>query len=233
MSRTDRIEFRHRDIPQLEGFNINVTVGGGSGSDYEHVVAIVPDLSKLNLVPSGYVGALPINYQVIRLIMLVWEANVTGVATNNFTINFNQRRAGNLLVNTTINNGSSIGPGLVTVQPTSITNIFNGMQLSFTGGTAETVTVFNVQANASPATFQCQLVNSHANASAIVSVPLATITYAAGVNDTAFIPRYFTPTPHFLKAGDIITMQRVSNGTGLSNPSGSAIIDWMGYANAL
>jgi len=229
VSREDRIAFRHRDIPQLEGFNINAQTGAGAAADYEHVIAMVPDLTKQALVPSGGVGSLPLNYQQIRLIMLIWEAVLTGVATNNVTIQFNQRRAGAFLVNTTVNNGAAVGPGLVTITPTSMANIFNGMQLSFTGGTAETVTVFNV----TNTTFQCVLVNSHANASAIVSVPLATITYAAGTNDVAFVPRFFIPTPHFLKPGDLVTMQRISNGTGLATPSGTCLIDWVNYGNAL
>lgn len=228
MSRLDRIDYRHRDIPQLEGININAQSAAGSGADYEHVICVVPDLSKQANLPSGSVGSIPLNTQQIRMALLTWEAAVTGVATNNFTININQKRGGARLVNTTISSGGG-STGLQTITPASMANIFNGMQLNFTGGTAEVVTVFNVTAT----TFQAVFANVHANASAILDVPIATVTYASGVNDVAYVTRVMTLTPHFLKPGDVVTIQRVSNGTGLASPAGTITLDWVNYGNSL
>lgn len=227
MSRLDRSSYRHRDVPQLEAVSI-AGATAGTGTDFEHPLIVVPDLTQLSNLPSGVKGSMPLNYMQIREFILTWEAAITGTATNFFTLNLNQYRAGAALVNTTVTGGAT-GSGLQTITPASMVNIFNGMKLSFTQGTAETVTVFNV----TPTTFQVVLANSHTNGSAIVSVALASIVYSNGTNASAKTPIYLALNPHYLAPGDLITIARVSTGTGLASPAGLCQIDWNNYGNTI
>lgn len=204
----------NRDLPIVAG-DMFAGAGAGSGSDYEHPVLALPQLSAL--VGTGEVGDNPINAISPRLVTLVPEANVVGAATNNYTWNILHRRAGALLVST--NAPTTIGgAGVATVTPASMVNIVPGAQLVFSGGSgaAETVTVLSTTAT----TFSANFANGHSGGYTITSAPLATVTYANGTNETAYVPHQFTlPAGVVLLPGDILTLQRVTNGTGLASPA--------------
>lgn len=220
MAEVEKILGRRRDLPMWESINLNSSSAGGVSTDYEHVILFVPQL----IAPSGLSSDLPPNAQNVRSVSLVFEANVTGVATNNFTLNILQRRGGALLVNT--NSASTVTAGSFTVTPASMANIVVGSQLVFSAGTGatETVTVNAITSTTFTATFA----NGHSGAYTIVAAPMATVTYASGTNETAFVPHQFNvPVGNWnmLKSGDCVTIQRVSNGTGLASPALTVGVD--------
>lgn len=286
MAQGDRVSQKHRDIPALPTINQNASVVGGVATDFEHVIYVTPDLTMFQ--SSGESGDMPINAMNVRLALLMFEAALNGVVTNNFTLNFIQRRAGNILVNTA--SVTTVVAGLQTVTPTTMANIYPNSRLTFSGGTGatETVSVTTI----TPTTFQAVFVNGHSGAYTIQSAPLATVTYATtssattvvtGVNvvtpasmvsifvgsrlqfsggtgatevvlvtavtattftanfvnghsgaytiaiaELAFVPhQFFVPmTPaQALLAGDVVTIQRISNGTGLANPAFTCGLD--------
>ena len=215
MSQPDRIYGKHRDIPNLPTINVNLSVAGGVSTDFEHVIYMTPKL--IQSLTTGEAGDVPINSQNVRYVMLNFESNLTGANTNNFTLNIVQRRAGAILVNTT--SATTVVTGVNTVTPASMANIQVNSQLVFSGGTGatETVTVQSVTAT----TFNANFANGHSGAYTITSAPLATITYASGTNETAFVTHQFTVPINYSNAilpGDVVTIQRISNGTGLANP---------------
>lgn len=211
----------HRDIPFGPGKQI-ASATAGSATDYEHVLAVVPDLTKL--AGSGQAGDLPINAMALRMIVLVTEANLTGAATNNFTWNVLQKRGAALLVNTTTS--TAVGSaGAATITPGAMTNIFVGTALLVdAGASAETVVVTAITSTTFTATFA----NTHSSTWNVVSAPLASITYASGTNETALTPHHIKAlAPNILLPGDIITFQRVSsNATGLASPATMVQLDW-------
>lgn len=214
----------NRDTPQLEGINLNAAAAQGSGADYEHAIVAMPNLAQG--APSGLSGAIPQNAMQIRWIMLVFEANLTGAATNNVVYNVLQRRNGAFLVNTT--SPTTITAGTQAVTPASMNNIFPGTKLTVSGGTgaAEVVTVASV----TNTTFTATFVNGHSGAYTLVSAPLASITFSNGVNATAWVPVQLAATPNnVLLAGDVITLQRFTNGTGIATPALTVTIDWENY----
>lgn len=224
MARQDRALGRHTDEPQLESINLNAGAAVGAGADYEHVITAVPNLAQG--APSGTAGLAALNRMFVRWVQIVAEAAITGVATNNVTYNINQRRNGALLVNTTINNGVAVGPGSqVAVILTSVANIIPGMMLTFAGGTAENAQVQSV--NAATNTVIVNLANAHNNATAVTSAPLATITFAAGVNAVAFSPIQLACVPNEILPGDVLTIQRFTNGTGLATPALTVSLEWV------
>src|SRR5436309_1186322 len=131
MARVNRSAGRNRDLPQIECINLNASSAGGISTDYEHPIVVVPN--PLFGVPAGASGILPLNSMTIRSVYVVFEANVTGAATNNFTLNILQRRNGVLLVNTT--SPTTISAGLNTVIPASMANITINTQILVSGGT--------------------------------------------------------------------------------------------------
>jgi hypothetical protein len=147
----------HRDLPI--GPSVLIPAGtAGSSYDYEHVLAVVPDLTKL--AGSGQAGDLPLNAMTLRLVALITETSLTGQATNYFTWNVLQKRAGALLVNTTasaVNTSTSTAvsaAGSVTITPASMTGIFVGNPLLVDTSTSqETVIVTAVTATTFTATF--------------------------------------------------------------------------------
>lgn len=216
----------NRDLPQLEGINLNAAAAQGGGADYEHAIVALPNLAQG--APSGLSGAIPQNTMQIRWIMLIFEAVITGAATNNVVYNILQRRNGGFLVNTT--SPTTIVAGIQTVTPASMANITVGTRLTFSGGTgaAEVVTVASV--NSSAGTFVATFVNGHSGAYTIVSAPLATITFSNGVNAAAWVPVQLAANPtNAIQAGDVITLQRFSNGTGIATPALTVTIDWQNY----
>lgn len=214
---------RNRDLPQLEGLRF-AAANAGSASDFENIIVALPDLTANAPAGTNMMGSTN-NSMYLRTISIVYEANLTGAATNNFTWNVNQYRGGALLVNTT--SATTITAGTRTVTPASMANIYVGTQLVFSGGTGatETVTVLAVTSS----TFDATFANGHSGAYAITSAPLATITYANGTNDTKWVVRNLSAAKtNFIKGGDIITLARVSsNATGLASPAGVIVLDWV------
>lgn len=214
---------RNRDLPQLEALNF-AAAAAGSAADFEHIAGVLTDLTAGAPSGTNMMGSTN-NSMYIRNITLTWEANLTGAATNNFTINVNQYRAGALLVNTT--SATTVVASTMAVTPASMANIAVGIQLVFSGGTGatETVTVQSVTSTTFTATFA----NGHSGAYAIASAPLATVTYANGTNDTKWVQRnMIVQKTNFIKGGDVLTVARVSsNATGLASPIGFLNIDWI------
>jgi hypothetical protein len=211
-----------RDVP-LGTSRFVAGAAAGSAADYEHILAIVPDLTKL--AGSGQVGDLPLNAMALRVVSWVTEANLTGQATNYFTWNVLQKRGGALLVNT--NTSTAVGAaGAATITPASMANISVGTSLLVdTGASQETVVVTAVTATTFTATFA----NTHSSTWNIVSSPLVSVTYSsAPVTETALTPRQTAAlVPNVLLGGDILTFKRVSsNATGLASPALTVQIDW-------
>lgn len=222
MARISKALRPNRDLPQLEGINLNAQAGAGSGADYEHAIVALPNLAQG--APSGTSGEYPTNAMTIRWIQITFEANLTGVATNNVTYNFNQYRNGAVPVNTT--STTTIVAGQQTVTPASMANISVNSQLVFSGGTGATETVVVQSVNNSAGTFTATFANGHSGAYTIVSAPLATITYSNGVNATKWVPVQLKANTNYIAPGDVVTIQRLSNGTGLATPALTVTIDW-------
>jgi len=217
----------HRDIP-LGVTRFVASATAGSATDYEHILGVVPDLTKL--ANSGQAGFLPLNALVVRSIIWTTEANLTGQATNFFTWQVLQKRAAALLVNT--NTSTAVAaPGVVTITPAAMTNIFVGTPLLVdTGASAETVIVTAVTSTTFTATFA----NTHSSTWNIVSAPLAAVTYSsAPVTETALTPHQISAQlPNVLLPGDILTFKRVSsNATGLASPALTVQVDWVPVQN--
>jgi hypothetical protein len=213
---------RNRDLPQLEILNFAAATAG-TGTDFESMIVALPDLTVNAPAGTNLIGGTN-NTMYIRNISVTWGANLTGAATNNFTLNINQYRGGALLVNTT--SSTTVVASTMAVTPASMANIFVGTQLIFSGGTGatETVTVQSVTATTFTATFA----NGHSGAYAITSAPLATVTYANGTNDSKWVPRTLTTQKvNEVRKGDVITVARVSAGTGLASPVGMVVLDWV------
>lgn len=146
-----------RDVPILLDQNF-AAAGAGAGSDFEQALGFVPVMPSPG---SGFVGLTYKNQVKVRRVAICPAATITGVATNNFTLNVNWYRAGVKL------------------------------------GT------------------------------------IATVTFASGTNAPLLQP-YYLPTPLLnnlpvvLLPGDVLTIQRVSNGTGLASPQFAAQADMVG-----
>lgn len=215
----------NRDIPFMSGGFISAAAAG-SGSDFEQVIVSLPDLAQG--VTSGYADMVAENALTLRWILLNFEAAVTGVATNNFTLNINQKRNGVPLVNTT--SLTTVVAGINTVTPASMANIAVNSKLIFSGGTGATETVVVQSVNTSTGTFTANFANGHSGAYTIVSAPLATVTFASGQNATAYVPLQYAATPGnaFLgTANDVLTIARVSAGTGLASPAFHVTAEWV------
>ena len=212
----------NKDTPQLESINLNALAGAGSGSDYEHVIVALPNLGQG--APSGLSGAIAQNAMFIRWVGLTFEATLTGATTNNVTYNVLQRRTGNLLVNTT--SATTIVAGTQAVTPASMANIYPNTKLVLSGGTGATETV--VVSSVTGTTFTATFVNGHSGGYTITAAPLATITYASGVSSAAFVQTQLAANSgNVVLGGDVLTLQRVSNGTGLATPSLTVTLDWV------
>src|SRR5579859_1637297 len=86
----DRILGRYKDLPITYNENY-LAAAAGAGADFEQPLMAVPTIQAASGVSRAM---LPTNTVQVRSIMLVFSAAVTGVATNNFTININWWRAG-------------------------------------------------------------------------------------------------------------------------------------------
>lgn len=211
----------HRDVPIGPSVRLPAATAG-SATDYESVLFVVPDLTKL--AGSGQAGALPLNALRARLVNITTEANLTGAATNNFSWQLLHKRAGALLINT--NTSTAVASaGSVAITPASMANIVVGTPLLVdAAGNAETVVVTAVTSTTFTATFA----QTHSSTWTIVSAPLASVTYASGTNETALTPHEIatTYTPNALLPGDILTFKRVSsNSTGLASPAVTVQVD--------
>src|SRR5713101_5414909 len=177
---TGRLIGRNRDLPQLETYQ-GAAVSAGSSSDFEHVIATVPDLTYL--ASTGMAGDIPLNTMSVRFCVLAFEATLTGANTNYCTFNFQQRRAGALLVNTTASTAVA-SAGSVVITPASMANIAGGVPLNISGGTgtAETIIPYNI----TPTTFTANFANTHSGTYNIISAPLASIIFVSGTNASAY-----------------------------------------------
>lgn len=155
MAILDKLLGHGKDTPLC--FNENyAAAGAGGGADFEQPLMAIPQLSSPG---SGLVGLARRNQVKLRQVMIVPSAAITGVATNNFTININWWRAGTKL------------------------------------GTISTITFGSGQ-------------NAAIHAPLVLPNPL------------------FNNLPVVLLPGDSITVQRVSNGTGLASPQFIAVADY-------
>ncbi|GAC1589074.1 MAG: hypothetical protein NVS4B1_33400 [Ktedonobacteraceae bacterium] len=213
----------NKDTPQLEGINLNAASATGTGADYEHPMIALPNLGQG--APTNTAGAVAQNAMTIRWMLLEFEAVVTGVATNNVTYNLLQRRLGLLLVNA-VTSATTIVAGTQAVVPSSMANIYVNSKLVLSGGTGatETVTVASTTATSFTATF----VNGHSGAYAINSAPLATTTFGAGTNAVAYQPiQLAVNAGNVILGGDSVSIQRLTNGTGIATPALSVWVDWI------
>lgn len=197
----------HRDIP-LGVTRFVASAAAGSAADYEHVLAVITDLTKL--AGSGQAGDLPLNPMMVRAVIWVVEATLTGAVTNNFTWQVLQKRAGALLVNTTTT--TAVGaPGSVTITPAAMTNIFLGTQLLVdTGASAETVVVTAVTSTTFTATFA----NTHSSTWNVVSAPLASVAYTTTSSATTVVAGVNTVTPASMASIYVGSQLNFSGGTG-------------------
>lgn len=219
MSQLNKALGRNRDIPQLE--SVTVAVDGAATTDYEHVIAVVPQLSSI--APSGTAGQQPTNAMKVREVYLTFEAALTGAATNNVAYNINQKRAGAALINTTAS--TAVGAaGSVVITPASMANIAVNSVINLSGGTgtAEQIVVSAV----TPTTFTATFANTHSGTYNLVSAPLATVTFGNGTNAAAYTPYLLKPLANALSAGDVLTLQRFHNGTGAVAPAMTCTVDW-------
>lgn len=211
MAQGDRASQKHRDVPALPTINVNLSVAGGVSTDFEHVIYFTPDLTMFQA--SGETGDMPINAMNVRLAILSFEAALTGVATNNFTLNFIQRRAGNILVNTT-SATTVTGAGTATITPASMANISLNSRLVFSGGTGATETVVVSAVNFTGGTFTATFANNHSGAYTIQSAPLATVTYATTTSATTVVAGVNTVTPASMASIYVGSRLQFSGGTG-------------------
>lgn len=221
MAQLSKSDGLHRDVP-LGATRFVANAAAGSGADYEHILVVLPDLTKM--AGPGQKGILPLNAMEVRQIIWVTEAVLTGAATNNFAWQVLQKRAGALLVSTTT--ATAVGaPGSVTVTPAAMTNIFAGTQLLVDVGAAQETVVVTATTST---TFTATFANTHSGTWNVVSAPLASVTYASGTNEAALVPRQIAAlAPNVILPGDILTFKRVSsNATGLASPAATVQIDW-------
>lgn len=197
----------HRDIPLGPSVPIPA-ITAGSAADREIPLVVVPDLTKI--AGSGQAGDLPLNAMAVRAIIWTVETTLTGAATNNFSWQVLQKRAGALLVNTTTSTAVS-SAGSVTITPSAMTNIFVGTQLLVdTGASAETVVVTAVTSTTFTATFA----NTHSSTWNVVSAPLASVTYATTSSSTTITSGVKTVTPASMASIYVGTQLNFSGGTG-------------------
>ena len=210
MAQGDRSSQKHRDVPALPTINVNLSVAGGVSTDFEHVIYFTPDLTMFQ--STGESGDMPVNAMNVRLAILSFEAAVTGVITNNFTLNFIQRRAGAILVNTT--SATTVVSGLTTITPASMSNIYLNSRFVFSGGTGATETVVVTAINFTAGTFQAVFANNHSGAYTIQSAPLATVTYATTTSSTTVVAGVNTVTPASMASIYVGSRLQFSGGTG-------------------
>lgn len=215
----------NRDLPQLETVNF-AAASAGSGSDYEPILAVIPDLTQGG--PSGSAGMQANNAMSIRWLTLCWNAAITGANTNYCSIQLKQRRGGALLVNTTSSTVVTAGSvQTITVGAGAAVNCYVGQNLDISGGTgtAETVVVTGYDPVANKIT--AYFANAHSSTYNIVSTPLAQYSYVSGNNEVAFVKHQLKALPNTIQPGDVVTVARVSAGTGLATPIGYANIEWV------
>lgn len=212
---------RNRDLPQLEA--ISVAADGAATTDYEHILAVVPDLSKI--MPAGTAGQVPINAMKVRELYLTFEATLTGAAAS-VAYALKVRRAGSAPINTTATTAVA-APGAVAITPASMVGISLGSSIDVSGGvgTAETVIVDAVTATTFTATFA----NTHSGTYNLVSTPIASVTFGVGTNATAWVPFLVKPLVgpnNVLQAGDVLTLARTHTSTGQTAGAMLCAVDW-------
>lgn len=215
----------NRDLPQLEAVSLAAATAG-SGTDYEQIIAVIPDLTQNG--PSGSAGMQANNAMQIRWLTLCWNAAITGANTNYCTIQMKQRRAGALLVNTTSATAVTAGSAqTITVGASGAVNCYVGQSLDISGGTgtAETVIVTGYDPVANKIT--AYFANAHSSTYNVVATPLAQYSYTSGNNETAWVKHQLKALVNTVQPGDVIALARVSAGTGLATPIGYAGVEWV------
>jgi hypothetical protein len=215
----------NRDLPQLEAVSL-ASATAGTGTDFEQIVAVIPDLTLGG--PSGSAGMQANNAMQARWFVLCWNAAITGTATNYAALQFKQRRAGVLLTNTTSSTVVTAGSiQTITVGSGGANNCYAGQSLDVSGGTGTAETIVVTGYNAAANTITAYFVNAHSSTYNVVSTPLAQYTYTNGNNETAWVKHQLKPLVNSILPGDVITVVRVSTGTGLATPAGYAAIEWV------
>jgi hypothetical protein len=217
----------NRDLPQLESAGL-VAASAGTASDaaFEQILAVIPDLTKS--APSGSAGMQANNTMQVRWFLLTWLAAITGVVTNNCAVQLKQWRGGAVLTNTTSSTAvGAAGSATITVGAAGANNCYVGQYLDISGGTGTAETIVVTAFNAVSNTITANFANTHSGTYNVVSTPLASVSYGNGTNDAARVARQIVALPNTVKPGDVLTVVRVSAGTGLATPAGSASIEWV------
>lgn len=242
MARFNKLMHGNRDTPLTMSHRVP-SAAAGTGTDYEIVLFYLPDLTKMNLPPlaSGETGDLPINSLYLRNAAIIPEAALTGAATNYFQWLIRQYRAGAVLAQYTLSSASSIAVGANTIavtQPAPIAqpvqNVRTGQIIFISGGTgtAEYTTVTSVSSANGTITFTAA--NTHSGAYTIVCQDLVDpLIYTSGINEAAYTPHQVNTLPNYIKAGDIITFQRQSFGTGLASPNVTVQLEFAALKNSM
>jgi hypothetical protein len=217
----------NRDLPQLESTSVaGASAGTASDAAFEQVIAVIPDLTKS--APTGTAGMQANNAMQIRWFLLSWLAAITGAATNNCSVQLKQWRGGAVLTNTTSSTAvGAAGSATITVGAGGANNCYVGQYLDISGGTGTAETIVVTAFSAVGNTITANFANTHSGTYNVVSTPLASVTYANATNDAARVPRQIAAFPNTVKPGDVLTVVRVSAGTGLATPAGSASIEWV------
>lgn len=211
MAQGDKASNKHRDVPQVPAINVNAGAILGSGGDFEHVIFYTPDLTMFQ--SPGEAGDLPVNAQNVRLALLSFEGALNGVATNNFSLTFWQKRNGALLVNTT--SSTSVSPaGLTTITPTSIANIMVNSRLDISAGTGTAESIVVQSVNFTAGTFTAVFANTHTGTWNIKSSALATVTYATTSSSTTVTAGVNVVTPASMASIYVGSRLQFSGGTG-------------------
>lgn len=223
--RGTRSDGRNKDTMQIAPILIPA-VAAGSAADFEYDLFAVPDISVF--LPSGAKGMAPNNWITLKTLNIIASALVTGAAPHNFALNFFQRRAGALLVNTTA--PTTIVAGVAVVTPASMANIVVGSQLVFSGGTGATETIVVTAITAT--TFTAVFVNGHSSTYAITSAPVLSVTFAVGTNLAAHTPTQLASSLNSVmnrfQSGDVLTVARTSSdATGLASPVLTIQPEWV------
>jgi hypothetical protein len=215
----------NRDLPQLEAITFAAATAG-TGTDFEFQIATVPNLRQG--AASGTAGMQADNTMSVRWLVLNYMAAITGTATNYATMQLNQYRAGVVLTNTTSATAVSVAGSVVTITTAAsgALNCYVGQYLNLTGGTGTAETIV-VSAVVDATHITAYFANTHSGTYTLTSAPLATYSYVSGNNEVKLVNHQLAALPNTIKPGDVLTVSRVSTGTGLATPIGYAMIEWV------
>lgn len=148
---------------------------------------------------------------------------VTAVTSTTFTATFANNHSSSYTITSaplatvtyaTTTSATTVVAGSNVVTPASMASIYVGSQLQFSGGTGATEVVLVTAVTAT--TFTATFVNGHSGG------------YTIAIAELAFVPhQFYVPmtSANSLLPGDIVTIQRISNGTGLASPALTVSVD--------